>query len=78
METVCRTFSVAPAEAESALLSLLTPERLAQFPHDDLFELAENLKHLGEDGDSVVIRLFEAAFAAEPETGQWQDFGTII
>jgi len=78
VETVCRTFSVAPAEAESALLSLLTPERLAQFPHDDLFELAENLKHLGEDGDSVVIRLFEAAFAAEPETGQWQDFGSII
>jgi hypothetical protein len=26
----------------------------------------------------VVIRLFEAAFAAEPETGQWQDFGSTI
>ena len=78
VETICRTFSVAPAETESALLSLLTPERLAQFPHDDLLELARNLKHLGDGGNTVVIRLFEAAFAAEPETGQWQDFGTAI
>ena len=78
VETICRTFGVAPAEAESALLSLLTPERLTQFPHDDLFELAGNLKHLGDEGDTVVIRLFEAAFGAEPETGQWQDFGSAI
>jgi energy-coupling factor transporter ATP-binding protein EcfA2 len=78
VETICRTFSVAPTEGESALLSLLTPERLVQFPHDDLFELARNLKHLGDEGDTVVIRLFEAAFAAEPETGQWQDFGSAI
>lgn len=78
VETICRTLSVAPAEAESTLLSLLKPERLTQFPHDDLFELARNLKHLGDEGDTVVVRLFEAAFAAEPETGQWQDFGSAI
>jgi hypothetical protein len=78
VETVCRTFSVAPAESESALLSLLTSGRLSQFPHDDLFVLAENLKHLGDEGDTVAIRVFEAAFAAEPETGQWQDFGSSI
>jgi len=78
VEILCRTFSAAPAEAESALLSLLKPERLAQFPHDDLFELARNLKHLGEEGDTVIIRLFEAAFAAEPETGHWEDFGSAI
>lgn len=78
VETIFRTFSVAPAEAESALLSLLTPGRLTQFPHDDLSELARSLKHLGDEGDTVVIRLFEAAFAAEPETGQWQEFGSAI
>ncbi len=33
IETICRTFTTAPAESERALLSLLAPARLAQFPH---------------------------------------------
>lgn len=78
IETLCRTFTAAPADTERALLTLLTPERLAQFPHDDLFDLSHNIKHLGVEGDAIVLRLFEAAFAAEPQTGQWEPFGTAI
>jgi hypothetical protein len=78
IETVCRTFRVAPAESESALVSLLTPERLAQFPHHDLHDLADNLKRLGSGGDRIVFQLFDAAFALEPEPGQYETTGSAI
>lgn len=78
IETVCRTFASASARSERALLSLLTPERLVHFPHDDLFDLANNLQHLGDKGGSVVIKLFEAAFGSEPAPGQWEQEGSII
>ncbi|MBI2841255.1 MAG: hypothetical protein HYX75_23295 [Acidobacteria bacterium] len=78
VEAICRTFKNAPAESERALLTLLTPERVAKFPHDDLRVLADNLKRLDAGGDAVVIRLFEAAFAGEPQTGQWERIGTPI
>ena len=71
IETVCRTFDTAPAESEHALLALMAPERLADFPHHDLNDLASNLKYLGTDGDAIVLELFEAAFAVEPEPGQY-------
>ena len=75
IETLCRTFAVVPEETESSFLSLLTPERLALFPHWDLFDLANQLSHLSSEGDSVVLRLFEAAFSAEPQPGEWEQFG---
>ncbi len=78
IETICRTFSVARDESERASLTLLTPERLKAFPHDDLFDLANNLKHLHGEGEAVVLRLFEAAFSTEPKPGQWEQFGTAI
>jgi hypothetical protein len=78
IETLCRTFTVAPSESEGALLSLLEPQRLTHFPHNDLLDLANNLKHLDPEGDTVVLRLFEAAFADEPERGKWEECGTAI
>ena len=77
-ETLCRTFTVAPSESEAALLTMLTPRRLAGFPHWDLFDFAHQLKHLGSDGDAVVLQLFEAAFSTEPKPGEWENFGGAI
>ena len=78
IETLCRTFSAAHAESEVSLLSMLTPQRLANFPQWDLFDFANQIKHLGSAGDTVVVRLFEAAFFAEPTSGEWEDFGGAI
>jgi hypothetical protein len=78
IEVICKTFDTAPEESEYALLSLLTPERLRHFPHWDLFDLANQIKHLGSNGDSVVLRLFEAAFSDEPPAGEWENFGGAI
>jgi len=78
IETLCRTFSAAPTESEASLLSMLTPQRLAHFPHWDLFDFAHQLKHLGSDGDTVVLSLFEAAFSTEPTSGEWENFGGAI
>ncbi|GEM_PF-1625621 len=78
IEAICRTFEIAPVESELTLLSLFTPERLAKFPHNDLYDLADKLKHLGSQGRAVVLRLFETAFATEPQAGQWEQFGSII
>jgi hypothetical protein len=79
IETLCRTFGAAPAETEQALLSLLSPERLAQFPHDDLFEAAHSIKHLGAAGDSFVLQLFGAAFTTPgPPPGEYEDTGSAI
>jgi len=77
-ETLCRTFRLAPAETEAAFCSMLSRERLAGFPHWDLFDLAHQLKHLGDEGESVVLRLFEAAFSTEPESNEWEAFGGQI
>jgi hypothetical protein len=78
IEALCKTFTAAPLESEHALLSLLTPERLGQFPHDDLHDLANSLRYLGVNGETVVLRLFEAAFSAEPEPGEWEQRGSAI
>lgn len=79
IETLCRTFGAAPVETEQVLLSLLSPERLAQFPHDDLFEVAHSLKHLGPAGDNFVLQLFGAAFTTPgPPPGEYEDMGSAI
>jgi hypothetical protein len=78
IEAVCKTFDLAPTESERALISLVTPQRLAHFPHKDLFELAHQIKHLKSSGENVVLRLFEAAFSAGPKPGDWQNFGGAI
>jgi len=78
IETICRTFGSAPVESELSLLALLAPKRLARFPHWDLFDFSHSIKHLGAEADAVVLRLFEAAFAAEPKPGEWETFGTAI
>ncbi|MEQ1933090.1 MAG: hypothetical protein ABL962_04325, partial [Fimbriimonadaceae bacterium] len=78
IETLCRTFTVAPVQSEAFLLSLITPERLAQLPIWDLFDFANQLKHLGSEADSVVLGLFVAAFSTEPSPGEWSDFGGAL
>jgi len=78
IETVCRTFAADPAASEAALCSLLELKRLSQFPHDDLSELANNIGHLPPKAGTVVTRLFEAAFAAEPVPDSWENFGGRI
>jgi len=78
VETICKTFLADPHESAAALQKLMSPERLAQFPNDDLFDLAQSIKFIGPDGDDIVLRLFEAAFDNEPEPGQWEQFGTAI
>jgi hypothetical protein len=78
IETTCRTFKVALPESEAVLRSLLTPQRLAHFPHWDLLDFAHQLKHLGSEGDVVVLSLFDAAFSTEPTSGEWENFGGAI
>jgi hypothetical protein len=78
VETICKTFPVSPVESAAALQKLITPERLAEFPHDDLFDLAQYIKFLGPAGDEIVLRLFEAAFGTEPKPGEWEQFGSAI
>ena len=78
IDTICKTYATCPSESATALQELMTPERLAQFPHDDLFDLAHAIKFLGPEGDGIVLRLFEAAFEAEPKPGQWEQFGSAI
>lgn len=77
-EALCRTFRLAPTETEAAFFAMLSPERLAAFPHNDLFDLAHQLKHLHDKGESVVLRLFEAAFSTEPNANEWENFGGQI
>ena len=79
IETVSRNFGVAPTESELALLALLTPQRVAQFPHTDLSYLSDNLKYIGPEGDKVVLHLFDAAFSTPgPAPGQYEDAGSAI
>jgi hypothetical protein len=78
IETVCQTFKASPHESEKLLLEMMSEERIAQFPQEDLFRLAQHLRPLGEEGATVILRLFECAFGVEPEPGQWQQFGTQI
>jgi hypothetical protein len=78
IEILCRTFDVAPTETEQSLLTLLVPERLSKFPEDDLFRLANSIKFLGSRGDDLILRLFEAAFADEPEADEWKEMGSRI
>jgi hypothetical protein len=77
-ESICRTFDEAPAESERSLLALFAPDRLACFPDEDLFSLSLNIKYLGPQGDSLVLHLFEAAFAKEPPPGERNLLGSAI
>ncbi len=78
IEILCRTYSSAPGQTKQALLSLMAQDRLAQFPFDDLWELAHQLEQLGDQELEIVTKLFEAAFSAEPEPGQWREGGSAI
>lgn len=78
IETLCRSFKTAIPESDAALLALLTPQRLVEFPQWDLFDLARHLKHLPTEGETIILRLFEAAFSAEPKPGEWTNFGGAI
>jgi hypothetical protein len=78
IEGICRTFKDAPAQSKAALLALMSPERLNQFPHHDLHDLAESIRYLGVEGEAVVLCLFEAAFSNEPEAGEWEPEGGMI
>lgn len=78
IEVLCRTFNDARKETEISLMALLTEERLLTFPEGDLFSLAHELKHLGPDGQTVVVRMFEGVFAAEPDAGEWEQMGGRI
>jgi hypothetical protein len=69
---------LAAAESENALNSLLSLDRLPQFPHQDLYTLAQQIKHLGSTGDGVVLQLFRAAFGTGPEPGAWENFGGAV
>ena len=78
IHTICRTFRIAPAESEQSLLSLLTPQRLASFPQNDLFDFAHRIACLKSHGDVVVLKLFEVAFSVAPKPGEWENFGGAI
>jgi hypothetical protein len=75
IDTICKTYAACPTESAEVLYELLAPERLPQFPHDDLFDLAHAIKFLGPQGDNIVLRLLEAAFESEPEPGEWEQSG---
>ncbi|HEY5553158.1 MAG TPA: hypothetical protein VIK52_14790, partial [Opitutaceae bacterium] len=78
LEAICGTYAAAPAASEASLLAMMTDERLTQFPHEDLWELANQLKHFGGSSPAIVLRLFEAAFGSEPKPGQWREAGSAI
>ncbi len=78
IEAICHTFTAAPRESERLFLDMLSAARIAQFPHDELFRLAHQLQHLGNDGARVIVRIFECAFGKRPKFGKWQQFGTAI
>ncbi|OGU18176.1 MAG: hypothetical protein A2076_11410 [Geobacteraceae bacterium GWC2_53_11] len=78
IEIICQTFDSASIQNEEVLLSLLSPARLAQFPHDDLHDLSNNLKYLPQTGDNVIVKVFESAFIAEPEKNEWSQMGSSI
>lgn len=47
-------------------------------PTWDLLDFADQIKHLGCEGDAVVLSLFEAAFSTEPTPGEWENLGGAI
>ncbi len=75
---ICRTYESELEASEAALLALMDPERLKQFPHHDLFDLAHEIKHIGEQGRRVVTELFAAVFSDEPEPDDWRSNGSLI
>lgn len=77
-KAICRTFNCNPEESERVFLAMLSPERVEQFPHEDLFDLAQELKHLGANGNEVVRRLFDVAFSTEPQAGEHRTNGSLI
>ena len=78
IETVCKTFDFAPSESADALISILSPSRIAEFPHHDFYALASRINGLGATGEKVVLQLFRAAFGTEPKPGDWEPFGGAI
>jgi hypothetical protein len=78
VETICKTFVSCPDEAGTVLEKLMSAERLAQFPHEDLWALSKSIQYLPAEGSPIVVRLFEAAFADEPVPGKWEQFGSVI
>lgn len=78
IEVLCRTYAQCSTESEAALRSLLTKERLVQFPYEDLWELADKLDLLGNQAPKVVARLFEAAFSDGPKPGEYRGDGSRI
>lgn len=78
MMAICRTFKRRPLESKQILLALLAPERVALFPHEDIFDLAQELKYLPREGDEVIRRVFEVSFSTEPEPGERRNSGSII
>ncbi len=75
---ICRTYGSEPAASETALLALMEPERLKLFPHDDFFDLAHEIKHIGEQGRRIVTELFVAVFSDEPDPDDWRSNGSLI
>ncbi len=70
-EIITKTASIAPEESEAALRGMISADRLAQFPDQDLWELISNLRHLGPSGYSLALDLFRIAFGPGPEQGRW-------
>jgi len=78
IEAICQTFAEAVPENKESLGSLLTDERIEKWPHNDLFDLAHSLRHLGTAGDDLILRLFEVAFGRQPEPDEWEESGSAI
>ncbi|MBL9146684.1 MAG: hypothetical protein JNM99_23580 [Verrucomicrobiaceae bacterium] len=75
---ICRTFDCQRVESERMLLAIMATERVALFPHEDLFDLAHEIKHLGPHGDAVVKRLFDVSFSTAPNSGEHRTSGSLI
>lgn len=79
IRTLCKTYDSAPPETEAALLTLLVPDRLEKFPHDDLYEFANSVGLLPPEGDNLILELFKASFNSdEPAPGEYEDNGSAI
>lgn len=76
IEAIGQTFGASPEESRTALRTLITPERLASFPIDEMRCLAEQVEKIDRGDEGLVSDIFQAAFAREIEPGETEELGT--
>jgi len=77
-ETLCKSDRIQSEENHEAIMSLLNPKRVEQFPSWDLFDLAHQIQHLQDSSSDIVVCLFTVVFGTEPVTDERESLGGNI